>query len=306
MLALSSQLMQRGHRVFFLLTTPMNIENIRSSKKEFEEGKDYHFEKLWSEDDLRRLREDPTTFYQAVLPPKSSQDEHEIRVPELLLHSMVKSCVEQAPKFIEAVKRCEIDVLISDPILLNATIAAAQTDVPVVCVVTFPGFSSVPLWCGKDTEEERRDALESFKRAGVIANAARSLKQMYGIDFFENFLPSLHMLPKSLNLCTGIPEFDEELPAVAKEVMGSGIEETFLHVGPMVLSEEEGHIAVWSKEGKREQESDFPFDRVQKFKEEGRKVVYISFGSMVAGWLWDWEDVQYGRGKPFGARQSGK
>jgi len=80
---------------------------------------------------------------------------------------------------------------------------------------------------GKDTEEEKRDALESFKRAGVITNAAKSLKQMYDIDFFENFVPSLHMLPKSLNLCTGIPEFDEELPAVAKEVMGSSIEETF-------------------------------------------------------------------------------
>jgi len=119
--------------------------NIRKSKKEFEEGKDYHFEKLWSEDDMRRLREDPRTFHQSVTPPKSRQDEDEIRVPELLLYSMAKACVEQAPKFIDAVKRCEIDVLISDPILLNATIAATQTDIPIVGVVTFPGFSSVPL-----------------------------------------------------------------------------------------------------------------------------------------------------------------
>jgi len=72
----------------------------------------------------------------------------------------------------------------------------------------------------------------------------------------------------------------------------------------MVLSEEEGHIAVLSMEA---EQADFPFGRIQKFKEEGRKIVYVSFGSIVASYKWENPEADEGKiNKSGGAKQSGK
>merc|ERR1712072_884655 len=137
---------------------------------------------------------------------------------------------------------------------------------------------------GKDTDEEREAALESFKKAGVVAKSVQQLKEAYNLDYFEHFTPSANSFsPTSLSICTGVPEFDAEIPKCVKSAGD------LLHVGPMVLTEDEGP---------------FPFDEIRQQKDKGKTIVYLSFGTVVTKAVWNEEAVT--PGKLLGGRQSGK
>jgi len=77
----------------------------------------------------------------------------------------------------------------------------------------------------------------------------------------------------------------------------------------MVLTKEQGHLSNTAKmDGTSPTASSpFPFHRIQKFKEEGRKIVYVSFGSIVASYKWENPEADEGKiNKSGGAKQSGK
>ncbi|QDZ21465.1 glycosyltransferase [Chloropicon primus] len=309
MLALSSELIGKGHHVRFLVVTPANIENIKNSKKEFEEGKDYSFARMWTEEDVASFSQHPREWFKGIVPEYEDQSEAERKSSDFLMWRFHEG-VRAVPMYLEELGTFKCDLLITDPMVAGGPIAATLLGIPVVSVVTFPQFGMFPLWLGADTDEEREAAFDNFRRAGVVAEANDVLIDEYGFDFFENFLPS-HMLGDTwLNLCTGVREFDVEMPRLAKKIFGENIAESCHYVGPMVLTKEQGHLsrtAVIMDGTSPTPSPPFPFHRVQKFKEEGRKVVYISFGSIVASYKWEDPAADNGRiNKTGNAKQSGK
>jgi len=284
--------MAKGHHVRFFHHTPANVDTVRGLK--FVEGENYSFELLWEAGD--------DFDYKKHIPAIEDQDEHEINVADMILAGFSR-VPEFMPRYLAAYERYKPDVIIADPVLSNPFISAHLLGIPVCGTVTFPGFSVIPFLIGKDTDEEREAALESFKKAGVVAKSVQQLKEAYNLDYFEHFTPSANSFsPTSLSICTGVPEFDAEIPKCVKSAGD------LLHVGPMVLTEEEGHISVM-KDAKgtneaNEDEGPFPFDEIRQQKDKGKTIVYLSFGTVVTKAVWNEEAVT--PGKLLGGRQSGK
>merc|ERR1712072_744801 len=72
-----------------------------------------------------------------------------------------------------------------------------------------------------------------------------------------------------------------------------------LHVGPMVLTEEEGHISTMKDPNgtneANEDEGPFPFDEIRQQKDKGKTIVYLSFGTVVTKAVWNEEAVTPGK-----------
>jgi len=112
-------------------------------------------------------------------------------------------------------------------------------------------------------------------------------------------------LPTGLQVCTGIKEFEQEMPEVVRDIYGD-IDKECVYVGPMLISKEEGRIASQEKLPKKQWIDDpFPYDRLRQYEvEEGRKIIYAAFGTVATGP--DHWDMEKDPTVMFGARSSGK
>ena len=315
LLALTSELCERGHHVLFVLASPMMVGAIKKSKAKFtegpaEEGGSYSFETLWTEEDLARFAGPREDIMKGAIPETDDQTEDQLSFPNFFLYSWAKG-VETMDAYKRIAK--SVDAFIADPIMMNPSVVALMEGKPLISTVTFPQFACVPSLIGIEDEEEQRAKMEMLERA-VHESSDKLRKDFYpGFNFFKNFVSSAGMLPTGLNLCTGVKEFDKDLPALLQRMMGEEAKDSMHYVGPMVLSEEDGHISQAPKsDGTVEgaAEDAFPMDRIEQWKAEGRKVIYASFGTVASNMVWNWEEADsgewYAPHKCLGARQSGK
>merc|ERR1711871_1255240 len=230
LLALTSELCERGHHVLFVLASPMMVGAIKKSKAKFtegpaEEGGSYSFETLWTEEDLARFAGPREDLMKGVIPDNEDQTEDQLGTRNFFLYSWAKGVAKS------------VDAIIGDPIMMNPSVVALMEGKPLISSVTLPQFACVPSLIGiMEDEEEQRAKMERMEHA-VQESSDKLRKDIYpGFNFFKNFVASAAMLPTGLNLCTGVKEFDKDLPALLQRMMGEEAKDSMHYVGPMVLS----------------------------------------------------------------------
>ena len=168
-----------------------------------------------------------------------------------------------------------------------------------------PGFNVYPILMGRHTEKEKNSSIEEFKCSRFLQKYYKDFQEQYGFDLFDQFVPASYFLRSGLQICTGIEEFDLKMPPVFKDLYG-GMDGECKYVGPMFLTDEQGRVSSMSHGPKCEHQwldEPFPHDQLKRYKEQGKKIIYVSFGTVAAGGLWDFFSTQR---KMFGARSSGK
>merc|ERR1712241_1494591 len=128
---------------------------------------------------------------------------------------------------------------------------------------------------------------------------------MGDIDLFENFILSTFYLRSGLQICTGTKEFELSMPSAVQEIYG-GMDAGCKYVGPMLLSEEQGRVSSIPHGSKCERQwidEPFPHDELEKYKRNGKKIVYASFGTVATGFFWDYSGPT---SNMMGAKTSGK
>ena len=158
---------------------------------------------------------------------------------------------------------------------------------------------------GRHSEAEKENALKELKASKFLQKYFKQFEDQYGFDILDVFTPYTYYHRNGLQICTGIKEFDVEMPQIFKKLY-QGMDEDCLYVGPMLLTEEQGRVSSMDGGIKCEHQwldEPFPHDQLKRYKEQGKKIIYVSFGTVAAGGLWDFFSTQR---KMFGARSSGK
>jgi len=293
-LALTSELVERGHLCRIYPTDEKNKKDLEALP---------FAEKL----DICTLYEDPDEFnaYREAVDDYEEQDDTDKKVNDVVLASM-KMEFEGMPQFLEDVKAYRPDLIIYDPFLVNPAVAAYILNVPACSTITFPGFNYYPMCYGKHTEEEKSLAVEEYKQSKTLLKYRNLYLQKYSFDIFSNLMPMTNYLPKGLNLCTGIKDFELEMPEVVKEIYGE-IDKDCLYVGPMLLTQEQGRVSTHSVISEREKQwldEPFPYEDLREYKRQGKKIIYAAFGTVATGKMF-WEN-DVAPSKMFGAVASGK
>jgi len=296
LLALCSKLMERGHFLRFFLSSDKNEKNLE--KLPFK-GK---FDMVRVYEDGGELSHEA---FMSDIKPYEDQTESDKKVSDIIVGMLVQSS-KQMPTFLEKIKEFDCDLIIYDPFFVNAAAAAYLLNIPCVSTITFPGFNVYPIFFGKHTEEERSVALEEYKQSSTVSKVRDWYFENYTFDIFSNVIPSAHYFSSGLNICTGIKEFDLEMPQAVSEVYG-GVDEQCLYVGPMLLTKEQGRVSSQIVVGAKERtllDAPFPLEELKKYKRKGKKkVIYVSFGTVATGLFWDMEAAP---SKMLGAKTSGK
>ena len=169
----------------------------------------------------------------------------------------------------------------------------------------FPGFNVYPLLMGRHTEEEKDSAIEEIKASKFLQKYYKIIREEYNFNSLSLYAPLSPFLETGLQICTGIEEFDLEMPQVMKQIFGN-MDKECKYVGPMLLTEKEGRISSIDGGSKCEHQwidEPFPHDELKKYKDQGKKIIYVSFGTVGPGRNWDFFSTPR---KRFGARSSGR
>jgi UDP:flavonoid glycosyltransferase YjiC (YdhE family) len=295
-IALASKLMQRGHFCRFYLPTEQVKETI--SKLPYS---NMNFSDVEFNDAGTRNNKDSTFREEESYAQQDPSDQH---VNDFVL-TMMKKSFDGMPKFLADIKAYEPDLIVYDPFLLNPAIAAYMLNVPCCSTITFPGFNYYSMFYGRHTEHEKKLAVDEYKQSKTLSKYRNLFLEKYSFDIFSNFIPTNNYLPRGLNLCTGIKDFDQKMPEVVKPVYGD-MDEDCLYVGPMLLTQEQGRVSAPSvipESEKQWLDEAFPYDALRECKKQGKKIVYASFGTVATGVFWDHEVIP---SKMFGALTSGK
>merc|ERR1712176_657226 len=293
MLALASKLLSRGHILRFYPVSAKNRECISALPYQ-----NIEFCELYDDEDV---------LTKAVSAIASYDDQHESdqKVDNVVM-ALLKQSFESMPQYLDDLAVFQPDLILYDPVLLNPPVAAYLMNVPCCSTITFPGFNYYSMFYGKHNEEEKMLTMEEYKQSNTLATYRNLYFERYNFDIFNNLVLLNHFLPKGLNICTGIKEFELKMPNVVKEVYGE-MDKDCVYVGPMLLSEEEGRvnsspIAHLSQEHQWIDDP-FPYDDLQESKRKGKQIIYVSFGTVATNMFWDKYTAP---SKMFGAVVSGK
>mmetsp|Transcript_6213 Transcript_6213/g.15107 ORF Transcript_6213/g.15107 Transcript_6213/m.15107 type:complete len:503 (-) Transcript_6213:61-1569(-) len=289
LLALSKELLARGHELRFFLTTEVN---------------EAHLDQLHERASTHLLGErgpqTPNKVFEKI-PTYEEQDEADRRIMDFQLFAFAVM-PETFPDALEAVRDYAPDLIIYDPFMSFAAVSALILDIPSVSSLTLPGFNVYPhlLGCEPGAEGE---AITILLQSKIFTKFRDFFIDEYGIDMYKQYVSMSFYNPKGLVICTGIEEFNPEMPECVREIYGD-MDKDCVYVGPMLISKEEGRISSLNPGPKCEHQAidePFPHEALEKHKEDGKKVIYFSLGTVASGFMW--ED----REKPvWGSKQSGK
>jgi len=209
------------------------------------------------------------------------------------------------PKTLEDLKSFQPQCMIYNPMLAYPIVAAQLLNIPCVSITTYSAFNQYPCFYTKvedRTEEKRKQRLVHIKESFSVRKYNTMIKDSYGIDVLSNTLFGSHFLHTGLNICTGLKELSMEMPECVKDLYGD-MDSKCVYVGPLLL--EEGRVgSEFSKKGDFDKVLDapFPIGDLVDAKDDGKRIVYVSFGTAVTGHFWEAGDCS----STFGNLTSGK
>uniref|UniRef100_A0A7S2Z5M5 Glycosyltransferase n=1 Tax=Chloropicon laureae TaxID=464258 RepID=A0A7S2Z5M5_9CHLO len=279
LLALSRELLARGHELRFFLQTEMHEEHLstfhdRASTCVFGD----------------RNRDNGLGEALKNVPAYEDQDETDQKIGDWALYSYQDKLPENFPKMLEALKDYAPDVIVYDPVDVLAAMAAHLLQVPSVSHLTLPAFNVHPIAMGND--KSAAEAMEQTRQSKTARACNQHFIDKYGFDFLANYVPASYHNLNGLSICTGIKEFDPEMPECVREIYGD-MDKDCVYVGPMLISKEEGRISSLNPGPKCEHQAidePFPHEALEKHKEDGKTIVYASFGTVATGMLWDFPE----------------
>merc|ERR1712176_373562 len=234
------------------------------------------------------------------------QDESDRKVNDLII-CMLGAAWYSLPGELKDLKKFGADLILYDPFVVSAPIAAYVLNIPCVSTVTVPSVNHYTALAGRTSEEEYRLALEEIQESSTMQRFASLLLEKYNFDVFDKFIMLNNYLKTGLNICTGIKDFEPAMPEAVKEKYGD-IDEKSVYVGPMLLTKEQGRVSSnpqANPEANRQSiDAPFPSEDLQKYKEQGKTIVYVSFGTVATNpHFWNYNPSPT---KMFGAKSSGK
>merc|ERR1739848_464962 len=111
-------------------------------------------------------------------------------------------------------------LIIYDPFSLLGMMAARVLGIPSVCTITVPALNSYPILSGLASEEEKRRKLQDYRDSSTLSKIGGALKIRWGINPVEEAVLMSCYVPKGLNICTGIIEFEQKMPDAVKAIHG--------------------------------------------------------------------------------------
>jgi len=292
LLALCKKLRERGHEVQFFIVTDLY------EKELLQLGFETH---LFGEE--RGVRHTPQSMFE-LIPMYQDQDETDRLILDHFLWGYAKA-LDWLPKLLDKLKDFQPDLIIFDAAWILGAYAAYLLDIPCVSLITLPGFNVYPLLMGRHTEEEKDSAIEEMKTSKFLQKYYKQFEERYHFDAFDVFVPASYYLRNGLQICTAIKEFDLPMPRQFRKLYG-GLDEDCVYVGPMLLTEKEGRLSSMDVGPKCEHQwidEPFPHDQLKKYKEQGKKIIYVSFGTNAPGAFWNFYTTER---KLIGARSIGK
>jgi len=288
-LALATKFLEKGHDVrFYLLSEKMEAD----IKKLPFDALDVHVT--------------PECMKNASPVEYEDQDESDRKVNDLII-CMLGAAWYSLPGELKDLKKFGADLILYDPFVVSAPIAAYVLNIPCVSTVTVPSVNHYTALAGRNGEEEYRLALEEIQESSTMQRFASLLKEKYNFDVLDKFIMLNNYLKTGLNICTGIKDFEPAMPEAVKEKYGD-IDEKSVYVGPMLLTKEQGRVSSnpqANPEANRQSiDAPFPSEDLQKYKEQGKTIVYVSFGTVATNpHFWNYNPSPT---KMFGAKSSGK
>jgi len=288
-LALATKFLEKGHDVrFYLLSEKMEAD----IKKLPFDALDVHVT--------------PECMKNASPVEYEDQDESDRKVNDLII-CMLGAAWYSLPGELKDLKKFGADLILYDPFVVSAPIAAYVLNIPCVSTVTVPSVNHYTALAGRTSEEEYRLALEEIQKSSTMQRFASLLLEKYNFDVFDKFIMLNNYLKTGLNICTGIKDFEPAMPEAVKEKYGD-IDEKSVYVGPMLLTKEQGRVSSnpqANPEANRQSiDAPFPSEDLQKYKEQGKTIVYVSFGTVATNpHFWNYNPSPT---KMFGAKSSGK
>merc|ERR1712176_1337563 len=278
LLALSRELLARGHELRFFLQTEMHEKHLstfhdRASTCVFGD----------------RNRDNGVAEMLKHVPAYEDQDETDQKLTDWSLFAY-KRMPEDFPQMLEALRDYAPDVIVYDPVDLCAAVAAHLLQVPSVSHLTLPAFNAHPTAMNND--KSAAEAMEQTRQSKTARACNQHFIDKYGFDFLANYVPVSYHNLNGLSICTGIKEFDPEMPECVREIYGD-MDKDCVYVGPMLISKEEGRISSLNPGPKCEHQAidePFPHEALEKHKEDGKTIVYASFGTVATGFMWDFPE----------------
>jgi len=290
LLAVASKLCDRGHSCRFYLMSDRNEASIKSVP--------------FPNVDICRLYEEGEHF-SSLVPKHEDQEETDMKISDLPM-AMVAHAYKYMPQFLDELREFEADLIIYDPFVLSPVVAASILDLPCVSTITVSNFNQYTMLCDKHTEEEKAVGVEEYRQSKTLSKYHQLFLEKYNFDIYKKVVLLNNYLPKGLNLCSGIKDFEVKMPEVVKAIYGE-MDKDCLYVGPMLLSKEEGRISADSTVSESEKQwldEPFPYDDLREYKRQGKKVIYASFGTVAtSNHFWNHDVIP---SKLFGAPTNGK
>jgi len=295
-LALVDGLVKRGAVARFYLLTEKNKANIEAFGMRFK-GK------------ITINILDQLSNAHNFVTPVSSQSDSDKLVSDIVLASAGQA-VAYMEKILQDFEDFKPDFIIYDPFELVACLAAEIKGLPSVTTITVPNFNSYPILAGLVSDDEWTARFEDHLNSQTLQRIGAQFKDRHGFDPLNPIftVPMSCYHPRGLPLCTGLRSFQQRMPSVIKDKIPSfaKLEESCVYVGPMLLSTSAGRISSQEASTTRHPLLDepFPHDDLAKYKGEGRKIIYISFGTVsTSPYFWDFQGPPT---KMYGARNNGK
>lgn len=233
------------------------------------------------------------------------QDETDKLISDFILIGYKKQA-KHFPEMLVGLEEYQPDLIVHDNCSAIPAIGAYMLNIPVVSNITLPSISSYIPFIGLDKDEDKLEALENIQRSKVMQSARDRILELSKFDIFKDGAIGTIYLKNGLNICTGIKDFELDIPQVIKDRF-EGYDNECVYVGPMLLTEEEGRVSkITDGPPPKHQWIDepFPYDTLQKYKDQGKKIIYASFGTVAPSkFMWTWEGPP---SKMFGAQSSGK
>jgi hypothetical protein len=182
---------------------------------------------------------------------------------------------------IEAASEFTPDIVLHDPFSIYGLIAARRFNAPAATLVTFPGFGAL----GEDFVRRNEQRLDRWQQANA------RYKEEFGVDILgEGYLPvffpstQLSLIPTTLGLATPL----DRVAQPKLHGLLAAAEAKAVYIGPCTgqprLSETEMREVAVASDTVATQRNDveaFPYSLLDKAKLEGKRIVVISFGTVV-------------------------
>ncbi|WZN65583.1 UDP-glucoronosyl and UDP-glucosyl transferase [Chloropicon roscoffensis] len=286
-IALVSSFLTRGAKLRFYLATPQ----FKSTIEDLGKG---------GESISSLVLSDTEDVHLLTSPPAADGSDDNISG---LTIGICSHTLQTLPKMLEDLRAFKPDVIVYDPFAIAGAIAARMLDVPAVCTVTVPNVGSIPIFAGCSCDGDKRKKLEEVRASKSLIDLGRRFEELLGFDPLETMLVMSAYLPNGLQLCTGVKSFEQKIPDfVTKEVFRGDLKSCY--VGPMLSTQHRVTLKKVESSKKQWIDLDFPHQQLSAWKREGKKIVYMSMGTVcTSSFFWDYDGPL---SKVYGAKGNGK